>query len=321
MIHYLNYLKSWGEMKQMLLIFAIIFFSLIGVALVGRKIVKAKFPKDYSRNNFFARVRSTWAMCILVFLAFLIGKPLLLVLFAIISFLALREFVSITPVRQADYYTMVLTFYVLIPLQYFLILVDWEVLYFILIPVYGFLILPIISSTKDDVTNFFERAAKFQWANMLCVYCLSYTLALAFLPIKKTGFSSNNLMLYFLVVVQLSDSMQYVFGKMFGKHKIAPAISPKKTVEGTIYGSLFAVTVGTLIYWLTPFNIVQSFFMSLLIVVSSFFGGMVMSACKRSMKIKDWGNLIDGHGGVLDRVDGLCFAAPLFYHVVRYYFG
>lgn len=321
MVHYLNYLKQWDDFGKTSLIFGIIFLSLSLVALVGRSIVKAKFPKDYSRNNFFARLRSTWAMCILVFLCFIIGKPILLVLFGIISFLALREFVSITPVRQADYYAMVATFYVLIPLQYFLILVDWEVLYFILIPVYGFLILPIISSTKDDVTNFFERAAKFQWANMLCVYCLSYTLALAFLPLKSTGHSTNTLMLYFLVVSQLSDSMQYVFGKMFGKHKIAPEISPKKTVEGTLYGGLFAVVVGTLLYWLTPFTMIQSLFMSLLIVVAGFFGGMVMSACKRSMKIKDWGNLISGHGGVLDRVDGICFAAPLFYHVVRYYFA
>ncbi len=154
---------------------------------------------------------------------------------------------------------------------------------------------------------------------MISVFCISHIPAMLTLDIA--GFEGKNLllMIFLILVVQASDVLQYVWGKLFGKHKIAPKLSPSKTVEGFVGGVVSASVLGGLLYWLTPFSPVQAVLMSLLICLMGFLGGLVMSAMKRSMGVKDWGNMISGHGGMLDRMDSLCFAASIFFHVVRYY--
>ena len=156
---------------------------------------------------------------------------------------------------------------------------------------------------------------------MISVFCISHIPAILTLDIE--GFEDKKLllMIFLILVVQSSDVLQYVWGKLFGKHKIAPKLSPSKTVEGFVGGVVSASVLGGLLYWLTPFNPVQAVLMSLLICLMGFLGGLVMSAMKRSMGVKDWGNMISGHGGMLDRMDSLCFAAPIFFHVVRYYWA
>jgi phosphatidate cytidylyltransferase len=127
--------------------------------------------------------------------------------------------------------------------------------------------------------------------------------------------------LFFLVfVVQISDVLQYVWGKTCGKHPVAPHVSPNKTIEGFVGGVLTATACGAALWWITPFNPWQAAGMALLITLMGFFGGLVMSAIKRDRGVKDYGALIPGHGGMMDRIDSLCFAAPVFFHVTRYYF-
>ena len=77
---------------------------------------------------------------------------------------------------------------------------------------------------------------------------------------------------------------------------------------------------GALLWWITPFTPLQSAGMAAVIVIMGFLGGLVMSAIKRSLGAKDWGNMIEGHGGMLDRMDSVSFAAPIFFHLVRYFF-
>jgi phosphatidate cytidylyltransferase len=252
--------------------------------------------------------------------AFLLGKNTTLGLFAAMSFFALREFVTLTPTKRGDHIPLFLSFFVLIPAQYFLIGDGWYGLFAIFIPVYAFLLLPAFAALAGDIDGFLERTAKIQWAVMVTVYCVSHAPALLLLDIE--GYQGQNaLLLFFLVmVVQLSDVLQYVSGKLFGRTKIAPVVSPSKTVEGFVGGALAACLVGCAMWWITPFSPLEALGMSFIIVLMGFLGGLALSAVKRSLGAKDWGTMIKGHGGMLDRIDSISFAAPIFFHFTRYFF-
>lgn len=271
-------------------------------------------------SNFGKRLKTSWVIFVITAFSFLLGFFGLVLFFTFVSFLALREFLSIVRLKGGDYWPIFCAFYLFLPLQYFFVLVDWQFMFFIFIPVYVFLFSPILSVVaSDDSEQFFERASKFQWAQIACIYCLSYLPAIAGIRLKN-NFESSDLLIYFLVVIMFSDSLQYVFGSFLGKHKIAHKISPNKTWEGAIYGILCASIIGAALFKLTPFSWWQSFLMSLIICIIGFLGGLVMSGIKRSIKIKDWGDILGGHGGILDRVDSMIFAAPLFYHLCHYFF-
>ena len=180
--------------------------------------------------------------------------------------------------------------------------------------------MPCIAVLAQDTEHFLERAAKIQWGVMICIYCVSHAPALLLLPI--TNFAGQNalLLFYFMLIVQLSDVLQYVFGNLFGKTKIAPLVSPNKTLEGLVGGGVSTILIGAAMWWITPFTPIQSAGMASIIVVMGFLGGLVMSAIKRSLGAKDWGNMIQGHGGMMDRMDSVSFAAPIFFHLTRYFF-
>ena len=298
------------------LIITLIIASSIGYGL--------KFKVGFSTphaviDNLNARINAWWIMILIIFAAAALGFYGVIGLFFVISFIALREFLSLLYIRRGDHLALAACFYVILPLQYFLVAIDWFSMFTIFIPVYGFLFLPILSALLGDTAHFLDRSTKVQWALMISVFCISHIPAILTLDIE--GFEGKKLllMIFLILVVQSSDVLQYVWGKLFGKHKIAPKLSPSKTVEGFVGGVVSASVLGGLLYWLTPFNPVQAVLMSLLICLMGFLGGLVMSAMKRSMGVKDWGNMISGHGGMLDRMDSLCFAAPIFFHVVRYY--
>lgn len=271
-------------------------------------------------QNLNARINAWWVMIAVVTFAFLLGKAATIILFALISFYALREFLTLTPTRAGDHRAMSVAFFGLIPAQYLLIGYDWYTLFSIFIPVYGFLLLPTLSVLGEDVENFLDRSAKIQWGVMITIYCISHVPALLLLEIP--GYSGQNVLLifYFLLVVQISDVLQYVFGKLFGKHKIAPIVSPSKTVEGFVGGTLGATAIGAAMWWITPFSPLQAGALAAVAVLMGFLGGLVLSAVKRSLNAKDWGAMISGHGGMMDRMDSISFAAPVFFHLTRYFF-
>ncbi len=271
-------------------------------------------------DNLNARIRAWWVMVAVIAACFLLGKTATVVLFAIASGFALREFVTLTPTRPGDHLPLVVCFYILLPVQYWLISDGWYNLFAIFLPVYGFLLLPVLTAVSGDTELFLERVTKLQWGVMITVYCISYAPAL--LLVDVPGYSGQNLllMIYLLLVVQISDVLQYVFGKLFGKRKIAPHVSPSKTVEGFIGGGLSAVGIGTALWWVTPFTPLQACGMAAVIVIAGFLGGLALSAVKRSLGAKDWGSMIEGHGGMLDRLDSVSFAAPVFFHLTRYFF-
>lgn len=270
--------------------------------------------------NLNARIRAWWLMCTVSVVAMLIGPIGSVVLFALMSFFALRECITLMPTRRGDHEALFWCFFIILPVQYLLVGIQWYAVFVIFIPVYAFLFIPARVAIAGDTHHFLERSAKIQWSLMIAVYCVSHAPALLMLSIP--GYSGQNikLVLFMMIVVQISDVLQYVFGKLWGKRPIVPKLSPNKTVEGFVGGILSASLVGAGLWWITPFNPWQAFVISLLITLLGFLGGLCMSAIKRDRGVKDFGAMLEGHGGMMDRIDSLCFAAPIFFHVVRYYF-
>jgi phosphatidate cytidylyltransferase len=265
------------------------------------------------------RMRSWWAMAAAFAIATLTGGVGSIVLFSLISVLALREFVTLVHSSRADHRTLVAAFFIFTPLQYLLVGFGWYGFFAILVPVYVFVLVPTSMVIMGDTERFLERAATIQWGLMVCLYCVSYVPALLLLDVDWD--QPNALLVFYLVlVVQLSDVLQYIWGKLLGRRRIAPRVSPNKTWEGFVGGVLSATAVGTALWWATPFSPAAAAGMSLVICLAGFAGGLTMAAVKRDRGVKDYGALLPGHGGVLDRIDSLCFAAPIFFHLTRFFY-
>jgi phosphatidate cytidylyltransferase len=300
-----------------------IFVLLVVATGIGQVIRRRYDPADANPTigNLNARIAAWWGMAGLLAVAFLAGRAGVVILFALLSFAALREFVTLTTKRTADHWAIATAFFVILPAQYWLIWEDWYGLYSIFIPVYAFLLLPVIAVLQGDTRNVFVRMSELQWALMICVYCASHVPALLYLQIP--GYEGRNVLLiaFLIVVVQLSDVLQYTWGKLLGRRKVAPSLSPSKTWEGLIGGVATATAIGAALWWITPFTPWQAALMSLAITLSGFFGGLVLSAVKRDRGVKDWGHLIAGHGGFIDRLDSVVFSAPIFFHLTRYFWS
>lgn len=271
--------------------------------------------------NLNARIGAWWVMSAIFAAMLLAGRVGSLLLFGVMSFMALREYITLTATRRGDHRGLLWAFFIFTPLQYVLIGVRWYGLFSILIPVYAFLLLPSRAALLGDTERFLERTAKIQWGLMVCVYCLSYAPALLALNIPGYEGQNAKLLMFFAVVDQMNDVLQYVWGKVFGRRKIAPNVSPNKTAEGLLGGVLATTLLGACMYRLTPFTMAQAATMSLGMCVLGTLGGLAMSAIKRDAGVKDFGNTIEGHGGFLDRIDSLCFAAPVFFHLTRFFFA
>jgi phosphatidate cytidylyltransferase len=328
-------------------------------------------------ETFRLRVRAWWILFSVLAAAFLLGQTVTIILFFLISFWALREFITVTPTRPGDHRTLRWVFFLFVPLQYLFIALgpDWYVPFFISIPVYAFLFVPTRIALSGDYKRFLERTAKIQAGLLICVYCLSYAPALLTLKMPPltdgvkassleeseakaakaarvasdaTGESADNkdvshkdagrkasegepdtggkarLLFFFLLIVQLSDALQYAWSQIASKHVIVPSINPTKTWEGLLGGTVSVSLIGALLWWATPFHGAHwwmSAVMSGIIAVMGFAGSITMSAIKRDRGVKDYGTLVEGHGGVLDRIDSLCFAAPVFFHCTRWWLG
>ena len=298
--------------------------ALLIVASITGAVLSARVKSESGRrvvDNLNARTRAWWVMAVFFGSALALGHTAVVILFALTSFIALREFITLAPTRRADHRALFWAFFIILPLHYWTLADRWYGLFAILIPVYAFLFIPMRTALAGDTEHFLERTAKIQWGLMVCVFCVSHAPALLILNVKgmPDGNAGNVRLLFFLVcIAQISDVLQYVWGKLCGKHPVAPKLSPNKTIEGLVGGGLSATAVGAALWWSTPFTPLQAAGLAAVIVVMGFFGGLVMSAIKRDRGVKDYGELIPGHGGVLDRIDSICFAAPVFFHLVRW---
>ena len=298
---------------------------------------------------FNGRINAWLLMYAVLALGFLLGPGPTTFLFFCISFFALREFITIAPTRLGDHRALFWVFFFFCPVQYLLIYIgprleQWGVmeqivegpgphlhgLYSIMIPVYAFLFVPTRVALAGDPRRFLERTAKIQAGLMICVYALSFAPALLYLKLWTMNTpdgewepwkgSSAGLVFYFILVVQLADLFRYLGNRLLGGEAIAPDIHTRRTWRGFLFSLAMTSLAGTALWWATPFTWWQSAALSMLSATLAFAGGMTMSAIKRDRGVKDYGTLVEGHAGVLDRLDSLCFAAPVFFHLTRYFF-
>lgn len=284
-------------------------------------------------RTFNRRIAAWFTINAILAIALCFPRVVTVTLFGVISFWALREFITMTPTRRADHRALFWTFFVFTPLQYILVGMGHEKysVYSIMIPVYASLFLPARIAFTGDHKRFLERTAKIQFGLLICVYALSYAPALLDMELltwnadqeRLVEWEGSNfgLLFYFILMVQLSDMLQFLWDKLAGKHVIAPKINASKTWEGFIGGSVSTAIIGTFVHLIgvTPFTWHGAGCMALLISVMGFAGSMTMSAIKRDRGVADYGTLVQGHAGILDRIDSVCFAAPVFYHVTKYF--
>ena len=290
-------------------------------------------------RTFNNRVAAWWLMFTVLTLSLLTGiYSVTVTLFGLVSFWALREYITMTPTRRGDHRTLFWTFFILLPVHYVIVAFGtypWAYgLYTVLIPVYASLFIPARVAISGDPKRFLERVAKIQAGLLICVYAISHAPALLSLTLAHSDgqiwYISDNplqrgsnagLLFYFILLTQLNDVFGYLWGQLFGRHVIAPQINASKTWEGLAGGMLTTMLLGTLLWWSTPFRPWEAPFMAMAVSIAGFAGGMTMSAIKRDRGVSDYGTLVSGHAGILDRIDSICFAAPVFFHLTRYFFS
>jgi phosphatidate cytidylyltransferase len=292
-------------------------FGLLLLATGTKIFLKAKNPdKDYTELRL--RIRSWWWMVGSLCVVLVVSAGAAIAFFAFLSFLALKEFLSIVPTRQADR-RVIFWAYLAIPVQYYWVYIGWYGMFIIFIPVYLFLFMPLRMVLIGETEGFIRSAALLHWAVMLTVFCVSHIPYLLTLEPFNAEAGSIGLVLFLLVMTQFNDVCQYICGKMLGRHKIIPKVSPNKTWEGFL-GGFVTITIisGWVAPLLTPLNMLQGFVAGMIIAGAGFVGDVVISSVKRDLHIKDSSQLIPGHGGILDRMDSLFYTAPLFFHYTYY---
>lgn len=301
---------------------AFFFYGLFAFLLLAsglsRWLIRSGRVKGDMAGNLADRIRAWWVMIGVLALIFTLGAGAITLFFALCSMAALREFATITHTRRDDHDGLAIAFYVVLPLQYLLVYYEIPVFAALLIPVYCFLLLPVVTVMKGEVQGFLTRVSETQWALMVCVYCVSHIPAILTLDIPGYRYSAFTLVAWLILVVQASDVLQYVWGKALGRHLLAPRVSPSKTIEGLVGGVLSASALGVALSPFTPFLWWQAGLVALTVTTFGFLGGLIMSAIKRDRGVKDWGTLVQGHGGILDRLDSLVFSAPVFLHILAW---
>ncbi len=290
---------------------------LLLATVVVRLIRRLKPEKDFSELA--QRVRTWWVMVAVFSVAMLLSRTVSLVFFAFISFLALKEYFSLIPTRRADR-RVLLWAYLAIPVQYYWISTEWYGLFIIFIPVYLFLLLPLRMMLIGETTGFLHAVGTLHWGLMVTVFNMSHMAYLLVLPREGNPAGGGPALVLFLVILtQLNDVSQFVWGKLFGSHAVVPTVSPKKTYEGLLGGLATTLALAYLLApVLTPLSLLHSLLAGLIIGLGGFIGDVTISALKRDLGVKDSGSLLPGHGGILDRVDSLTYTAPLFFHFVYY---
>jgi phosphatidate cytidylyltransferase len=292
-------------------------YLLLIIASVIANLLKMQQPEKHA--ELVARVNSWWVMILIFSLAIIISTQLAIILFALISFLALKEYLAMITTRRADR-RVVFWAFLAIPLQFYWVAIGWYGMFIIFIPVYLSLLIPARMVLIGETQGFLKAAGTLHWGLMMTVFSVSHAAYLLALPDNPAAPAGGAGLLFYLVFLsQFNDVAQYTWGKLFGKHPVVPKVSPKKTVEGLLGGVLTTTLIGWLIApFLTPLSGWWAVLAGLIIGLSGFFGDVVISAVKRDIGVKDSGNLIPGHGGIMDRIDSLTFTAPLFFHYLYY---
>ena len=323
-----TFLRGLSPGEQVGLLFVIVFGMLALISALALVLSLKDRPEDDLRTQnlqqFNGLLKTTWVMIGVFWIGWTLGETFATVLFGLVAFFALREFITLSPTRQGDHRSLVLAFFVVLPLQFALVINRRFDLVTVFIPVYVFLAIPVVSALANDPFRFLERTAKLQWGIMVCVYGMSHVPALLLLKFPNYQ-GKNAFLVFFLVfVVQSCMVVQHLVSRRLKRQPSAPQVSKSFNWTSWLIAVVAGSLVGGLMAGLTPFQPGQAVAMGLIACVSGSMGHLVMKALKRDRGITNWGaegRSITGASGLLDRVDALCFAAPIFFHSVRWYFG
>jgi phosphatidate cytidylyltransferase len=325
-----HYLRNLTPTQQVAALFIIVFGILTVVSVVAflmtfRQRGAARGAQWHADLKNFRRLLGTsWMMVVVFWIGWAAGNAVANLLFAIISFLALREFITLSPTRRGDHRSLVLAFFIVLPLQYWLVATRHFDLFTVFIPVYVFLAIPVASALGGDTQRFLERNAKLQWGIVVCVYGLSHVPALMLLDFRNYEGKGAFMVFFLAIVVQSCMLVQHLLTRHLGREPSIPAVSSSFNWYSWLLGMILGSFVGGLFSFITPFRIGQAVALAFIACVAGSMGHLVMKALKRDRGVTAWGSremTITGANGLLDRVDALCFAAPIFFHSVRWYFG
>ena len=267
-------------------------------------------------------LRAVGVGAVVFWLAWVSGPVGATLAFGAISFLALREFITLVQTRRGDHRSLILAFFVALPLQYLLVGTRSFDLFTVFVPVYVFVALPVVSALAGDPHRFLERNAKIQWGIMVCVYGLSHAPALLLLQFPGYQGRGAFLVFFLVVVAAVAQLAQEAASRWLRRRPVARHIDRSFSYRAWAIGAVVAGFVGAALYWITPFKAPQALAMGFIAGGAGTFGEFVMKALKRDAGVRHWGNRssVTGAVGLLDRVAPLCFAAPVFFHSVRWYF-
>ena len=325
------YLKSLTASQQVGIMFVILFGLLLLATVVNFVLSLKEHAQDaagaarrHELRNLEGVLRTSWIMMAVFWIGWMAGEWVAIGLFGLVSFFALREFLTLSPTRRGDHRSLILAFFIVLPVQYGLVGTEHFDLFTVFIPVYVFLAIPVVSALANDPTRFLERNAKLQWGIMVCIYGMSHVPALLLLDFPGYDNKSAFLVFFLVIVVQVCVLVQHLASRYFKSAPVAPQISQSFSWRGWLIALVVAGLVGALLSGLTPFWPAQGFVMAIIACMAGTLGHFVMKALKRDRGIPSWGGQmasVTGAGGLLERVDALCFAAPVFFHSVRWYFG
>jgi len=264
------------------------------------------------------RIFSWWIIIGFFIFGAMMNVTVAMFFFAFLSYLALKEYFTLIPTRKTDRRVIFYAYLSIIP-QFYFAGMQWYGMFIILIPVYLFLLLPFRQVLIGENEGFLENTSRVQWGLMMFVFGLSHLAYMMTLePVAGSTVGGKELVLYLVLLTELNDILQFLWGKSIGKHKIVPKVSPNKTVEGFLGAFVSISLLAVAFSFLTPFTWIQALLAGMLISAAGFVGDVVISMVKRDIGVKDSGNMLPGHGGILDRVDSLIYTAPLFFHYVYY---
>jgi phosphatidate cytidylyltransferase len=324
------YLRSLTSTEQVAALFIIV-FGVLTVVSVGAFLLsfrqRGAGPSEqwHSRLKHFRGLLGTsWFLVVVFWIGWAAGPAVANVLFAIISFFALREFITLSPTRRGDHRSLVLAFFVVLPIQFWLVATRHFDLFTVFIPVYVFLAIPVVSAFSGDTQRFLERNAKLQWGIVVCIYGLSHVPALMLLEFRDYEGKGAFLVFFLVFVVQSCMLLQHLLTRHLERAPSIPAISSSFNWYSWLLGMVLGSFVGAVLSFITPFRAWQAILMAFVACVAGSMGHLVMKALKRDRGVTAWGHRgmsVTGANGLLDRVDALCFAAPIFFHSVRWYAG
>lgn len=273
---------------------------LLALTVLGERMRRSTAQPEPAVEVFMTRIDSWWAMAILFTLAIIAGPWAVILLFAVASFAALREFYTYSSRTRADHLSLALAFYIVLPAQFLLVFFDRQQLFGVFIPVYVFLLLPFVAVLRGSTERFLTRVSETQWGLMIAVFCLSHIPALMWLGRPDGGERGVLLIAFLVLVVQTGDLADFYMGRRSGRTRIAPGLSGK-TWEGALWGLAAAAAVGVVLSWITPFGPLGAAVMAALASAAGQVGNLVLKAIKRDRGLRDWSHLIPGQGGFLDQ--------------------